>query len=277
MTGQHASEPAGGGTGDLLASLQAVVARTRRDADTGCAYATAARVHAGQARKSGAPYITHPVAVAAILAEASADDQTICAALLHDTLDGTGYSLAALSAEFGAAVADLVTAAAALDDTGVYSRSSPDPAANCEPRTVPEPSAAPGPRVVMIKLADRLHNLRTVAPLPPASQLRVSRDTVDVLVPLAASLGLQALAAELENAAAATFSRHAPGSASTSARLLAMAAALLPAATRSRWRDEWAGELTALPARHQRALFAARTLAGIPRLAATLRRQRRAQ
>ena len=60
-------------------------------------------------------------------------------------------------------------------------------------------------------------------------------------------------------------------------RLLAMAAALLPAATRSRWRDEWAGELTALPARHQRALFAARTLAGIPRLAATLRRQRRAR
>src|SRR5260221_571019 len=100
--------------------LQPVGARTRRDAETGLisrAYATAARVHAGQARKSGAPYITHPVAVAAILAEASADDQTICAALLHDTLDGTGYSLAALSAEFGAAVADLVTVSAALDDT----------------------------------------------------------------------------------------------------------------------------------------------------------------
>ena len=81
------------------------------------AYDIAARAHAGQARKSGAPYITHPVAVAAILAGAAADDQTICAALLHDTLEGTGYGLTALRADFGDDIAELVAGAAALDDT----------------------------------------------------------------------------------------------------------------------------------------------------------------
>lgn len=225
-------------------------------------------MHAGQARKSGAPYLTHPVAVAAILAEATADDQTLCAALLHDTLEGTGYGLAALRGEFGDGVAELVTGAAALDDS-IDSRKPRGPVGSGEAR------ATPDPRVVMIKLADRLHNMRTIAPLPPATQLSKSRDTLRVLLPLAAGLGLDAITAELEKLAASTLSRHAPDAASASGRLLAAASALLPAATRSRWREEWVGELSALPTRHQRAVFAARTLAGIPRLASTLRRARR--
>src|SRR5262249_36108740 len=95
-----------------------------------------------------------------------------------------------------------------------------------------------------------------------------------VLVPLAGTLGLSAIKAELEDLAARTLSSRWPGSASLSSRLLAAAAALLPQAARSRWRDEWARGLSALPPRRQQAAFAARTLAGIPRLAATLRRSR---
>ena len=120
MSGRPPSEAAGGSGGDLLASLQALVAGTRPDADAALisrAYDIAASAHAGQARKSGAPYITHPVAVAAILAEAAADDQTLCAALLHDTLEGTGYGLTALRGDFGDDIAELVTGVAALDDS----------------------------------------------------------------------------------------------------------------------------------------------------------------
>src|SRR5262245_47883398 len=233
---------------DLLAELLKVVVATRPGADAGLisrAYHVAARVHAGQMRKSGDPYVTHPVAVAAILAETSADDQTLCAALLHDTLDCPGYSLAALDEEFGASVAGLVTGATADS------------------------------RAVMIKLADRLHNMRTAAPLPFTTRLSKSADSLEVLVPLAGSLGLHAIRAELEDLAVKTLASYGPDSAFLSRRLLTAAAALLPRAARSRWRDEWVGELSALPTRRQQAVFAARTLAGIPRLAATLRRSRR--
>jgi (p)ppGpp synthase/HD superfamily hydrolase len=263
-----------GASSDLLSGLLEVVTATRPDADAGLisrAYHVAARVHAGQARKSGDPYITHPVAVAAILAEAGADDQTLCAALLHDTLECAGYSLAALRDEFGADVAGLVTGAAdmyASEDARGQRRSADRPAA----RTGGTADSV----ALMVKLADRLHNLRTAAPLPLSTRLSKSAETLEVMVPLAGSLGLHAIRAELEDLAARTLSSHGPDSASLlSRRLLAAAAALLPRAARSRWRDEWAGELSALPTRRQQAVFAARTLAGIPRLAATLRRSRR--
>ena len=241
---------------DVLAGLLAAAARGHAGGDAELisrAYHVAAVVHAGQVRKSGDPYITHPVAVAAILAEAGADDQTLCAALLHDALEGTGYSPGALFREFGADIAGLVTAVAALDDGSAA-------------------SAISDSRALMIKLADRLHNMRTAAPLPLATQLSKSRETLQVLVPLAGQLGLDAIGAELEELAAGTLSRYGLATASSATRLLAVAAALLPRAARTRWRDEWAGELSALPTRGQRAAFAARTLAGVPRLAATLRR-----
>ena len=94
-----------------------------------------------------------------------------------------------------------------------------------------------------------------------------------MLVPLAASLGLDAIGTELQQLATQTLS-HAPGPAAPAARVLATASALLPASTRSRWRDEWAGELAALPTRRHRIVFTLRTLAGMPRLAVTLRRPR---
>jgi len=233
------------------------------------AYHVAARVHVGQMRKNGDRYITHPAAVAAILAPVGADDQTLCAALLHDTLAGPGYTLASLRGEFGAGVADLVIGVASLD-VGPATQ-IPEGMAGASAA-----GAAPDSRVLMIKLADRLHNLRTAAPLPAATRVSKSRETLEVLLPLAASLGLDAVTAELEDLAAGMISRAGTGRASASGRLLAGAAALLPAATRSRWRDEWAGELSALPTSRQRASFAARTLVGVPRLAATLRRPPRA-
>jgi len=270
MSRWPSSEAANSADRDLLAGLLAVVAGTRPDADAGLisrAYHVAAGVHAGQRRKNGDPYITHPVAVAAILAEAGADDPTLCAALLHDALDSASYSLAELRDAFGATVAELVAGLRAVDGgLGAGMRGSP--------AGRPAASAAPDTRAWMIKLADRLHNLRTAAALPAATRLSTSRQTLDVLVPVAGTLGLDAIRAELEDLAAGTISRHGTGRAPRYGRLLSAAAALLPRATRSRWRAEWAGELSALPAGRQRAAFAARTLAGIPRLAATLRRAR---
>jgi (p)ppGpp synthase/HD superfamily hydrolase len=290
--------PDAGASSDLLSGLLGVVTATRPDADAGLisrAYQVAACVHAGQMRKTGDPYITHPVAVAAILAEAGADDQTLCAALLHDALECAGYSLAALRGEFGGDVAGLVTRAAGLDAAGLDAarlNAADMDAADMDAAGVNATEGARGPGgsadgsaartdatadsgAVMIKLADRLHNLRTAAPLPVTTRLSKSAETLEVLVPLAGSLGLHAIRAELEDLAARTLSSHGLYSASLLARrLLSAAATLLPRAARSRWRDEWAGELSALPTRRQQAVFAARTLAGIPRLAATLRRSR---
>jgi (p)ppGpp synthase/HD superfamily hydrolase len=267
----QASSGAGGRDGrDLLARLLAVVAAARPDADAALisrAYDVAAGVHAGQIRKSGDPYIIHPVGVAAILAQAGADDQILCAALLHDTLEVPGHTLDRLRSEFGAGVADLVAGAAGLDMDSGSSTQMPG-----SPASTSAADAIPNSGMLMIKLADRLHNLRTAAPLPLATRLGMSRDTLEVLVPLAARLGLNDIRAELEDLAAGIVSRYGTGRVPVSGRLLAAAAGLLPASARSRWRDEWAGELSALPAWRQRAAFAAKTLAGVPRMAATLRR-----
>lgn len=113
------SAPVGSdGGGALLAGLLRIVTRARPDADTRLiknAYDIAAHWHQGQRRKSGDPYITHPVAVAEILTEIGADDATLCAALLHDVLADTPCTLAALRDTFGAEIAGLVTATMALD------------------------------------------------------------------------------------------------------------------------------------------------------------------
>jgi len=254
MSGGPPGEAGAGPANGLLGGLLSVVARVRPDADAGLisrAYDMARHAHAGQFRKSGDPYIAHPVAVAAILAEAGADDETLCAALLHDAPATPGYSPTGLRREFGAGVSDLVTSAAELDATGV----------------------APDPRALMIKLADRLHNLRTVAVLPAATQVSKSRETLTVLVPLAANLGLDDVTAELQQLAAQTILRNDQGGSAPSTRLLVAAAMLLPAASRSRWLEEWAGELSALPSGRPRIAFAAHTLVGVPRLAVTIRRR----
>jgi (p)ppGpp synthase/HD superfamily hydrolase len=269
--GERSRDAGSGADSGSMAELLAVATGARPDADTELinrAYAVAAGIHAGQRRKSGDPYITHPVAVATILAKAGADDATLCAALVHDTPERPGYRPDKLRQELGASIADVVATVADLDAGLVVGQPGGMPGGSGV-------SALPDARVLMIKLADRLHNMRTAAPLPRATQVSKSKDTLEVFVPLADTLNLKAISTELRDLATQTLSLYAGGRATPTARLLATASALLPAATRARWRDEWTGELAILPTRRQRTVFALRTLAGIPRLAATLRRPRR--
>jgi GTP diphosphokinase / guanosine-3',5'-bis(diphosphate) 3'-diphosphatase len=251
--------------GDALAGLREVLRVTRPDADLELiqrAYDVAAAWHQGQTRRSGDPYITHPLAVAVILAETGADDEMLCAAMLHDTVEDTPYTLGALSCEFGAEVAALVTGLAALDRIKGAGRRTLSPVMAAAKRA--------GTRVLVIKVADRLHNMRTVQFIPQAKQLRKARESLDIFAPAAAQLSMGTIEAELETLAYATMrrNRHAR---SSSGRLLVAMAALLPAATRTRWCEEWLGELHTLPARRDRASFVVHTVLGIPRLAFTVR------
>ena len=272
MSQPPSAAPPGPGADDPVAGLLRVVAQARPGADAGLirrGYEVAARWHQGQLRKSGEPYITHPLAVATIVAEIGADDQTLCAALLHDTLEGTSYTLAALRAEFGPEIAGLV--AGAMDADAVTGQeTAPAPAGPAGPAPVSSDA-----RILVIKLADRLHNMRTVRHLPAAAQAQKSRQTLEILVPIARRLHLDTIRSELENLAADTLNRHGPSTATASSRLLAAAAALLPAATRARWCEEWLGELSVLPTRRARVSFAAQTLLGVGRLAAALHRPAR--
>ena len=225
-------------------------------------FSVAASWHQGQTRRSGDPYITHPLAVATILAETGADDEMLCAALLHDTIEDTPYTLAALSCEFGAEVAALVTGMAALDRIK-----------GAGGRTLSQVMAAgnrAGARVLVIKVADRLHNMRTVQFIPQAKQLRKARESLDIFVPVAAQLSMDMIEAELETLAHATMKRNRHAR-SASGRMLVAVTALLPAATRTRWCEEWLAELHTLPARRDRASFAIHTVLGIPPLAFTVR------
>jgi GTP diphosphokinase / guanosine-3',5'-bis(diphosphate) 3'-diphosphatase len=137
----------------------------------------AASWHQGHARKSGDPYITHPLAVATILAETGADDEMLCAAMLHDTIEDTPCTLAALSREFGAGVAALVVGVAALDQ----SKGRPGRMA----ARVMAVAESADTRILAIKVADRLHNMRTLEFFPQAKQLRKARESLDIFVPAA--------------------------------------------------------------------------------------------
>ena len=249
---------------DALAGLREILQVTRPDADVERiqrAYDVAASWHQGQTRRSGDPYITHPLAVATILAETGADDEMLCAAMLHDTIEDTPYTLAALSGEFGAGVAALVAGTAALDR--IKGRA----------RTVSQVMAAvkcADTRVLAIKLADRLHNMRTVQFIPQVKQLRKARESLDIFVRVAAQLGMDTIEVELEALACATMKRNRHAR-SASGRLLLAVAALLPAAIRTRWCEEWLAELHTLPARRDRVRFAIHTASGIPQLAFTVR------
>jgi HD domain len=175
---------------------------------------------------------------------------------------GHPYTLAALSGDFGAAVAALVTGTAALDRIK-----------GTRGRTLSQVMAAAkstGTRVLAIKLADRLHNMRTVQFIPQVKQLRKARESLDIFVPVAARLSMDMIEVELETLACATMKRNRHAR-SASGRLLIAMAALLPAATRIRWCEEWLGELHTLPARRDRVRFAIHTVLGIPRLAFTVR------
>jgi GTP diphosphokinase / guanosine-3',5'-bis(diphosphate) 3'-diphosphatase len=157
------------------------------------AYETAERMHRGQMRKSGDAYITHPLAVAEILAELGMDTTTLVAALLHDTVEDTSYTLPALEADFGPDVALLVDGVTKFDKAFFGDTAEVD--------TVRKMLVKGGQdvRVLIIKLADRLHNMRTLDARSPASRTRIARATLDVLVPLSDRLGIQVLKRSLED------------------------------------------------------------------------------
>ncbi|MFF8845064.1 RelA/SpoT family protein [Streptomyces sp. NPDC015127] len=157
------------------------------------AYVLAESSHRGQFRKSGEPYITHPLAVTLILAELGAETTTLTASLLHDTVEDTEVTLEQVKAEFGAEVAYLVD--------GVTKLEKVDYGAAAEPETFRKMLVATGNdvRVMSIKLADRLHNMRTLGVMRPEKQARIAKVTRDVLIPLAERLGVQALKSELED------------------------------------------------------------------------------
>jgi GTP pyrophosphokinase len=161
-------------------------------------YDIAELAHRGQLRKSGDPYITHPLAVATILAELGMDTTTLVAALLHDTVEDTGMTLRDLEAEFGPEVAHLVDGVTKLDKVKFGE------AAEAETIRKMVVAMARDPRVLVIKLADRLHNMRTLRFLPPAKQERKARETLEVLAPLAHRLGMNTIKWELEDLAFAT-------------------------------------------------------------------------
>ncbi|MFI8965243.1 RelA/SpoT family protein [Streptomyces sp. NPDC053493] len=157
------------------------------------AYVLAESSHRGQFRKSGEPYITHPLAVTLILAELGAETTTLTASLLHDTVEDTEVTLDQVRAEFGDEVAYLVD--------GVTKLEKVDYGAAAEPETFRKMLVATGSdvRVMSIKLADRLHNMRTLGVMRPEKQARIAKVTRDVLIPLAERLGVQALKTELED------------------------------------------------------------------------------
>lgn len=159
----------------------------------GRAYATAERLHQGVYRKSGEPYITHPLAVATIAAEIGMDTTTLVAALLHDTVEDTDYSLEQLSEEFGAEVARLVDGVTKLDKVALGT------AAEAETIRKMIVAMAHDPRVLVIKVADRLHNMRTMRFLPPEKQAKKARQTLEVIAPLAHRLGMATVKWELED------------------------------------------------------------------------------
>ncbi|WP_406153523.1 HD domain-containing protein [Streptomyces sp. NBC_01023] len=157
------------------------------------AYVLAETSHRGQMRKSGEPYITHPLAVTLILAELGAETTTLTASLLHDTVEDTEVTLAQVREGFGDEVCYLVD--------GVTKLEKVDYGAAAEPETFRKMLVATGDdvRVMSIKLADRLHNMRTLGVMRPEKQARIAKVTRDVLIPLAERLGVQALKTELED------------------------------------------------------------------------------
>ncbi len=157
------------------------------------AYEVAEERHADQLRRSGDPYITHPLAVANILAELGMDTTTLVAALLHDTVEDTGYTMEALTADFGEEVAHLVDGVTKLDKVTLGT------AADAETIRKMIIAMARDGRVLVIKVADRLHNMRTMRFLPPEKQARKARETLEVIAPLAHRLGMATVKWELED------------------------------------------------------------------------------
>jgi GTP pyrophosphokinase len=159
------------------------------------AYEVAREAHEGQARKTGEPYITHPITVALMLAEYGLDEQTLAAAFLHDTVEDTPLTIAEITTQFGEEVGRLIDGVTKLDRVR-YSNREQAQAATIRKMVV---AMAQDVRVLIIKLFDRLHNMRTVHALRDEKQRRVAQETLDVYAPLAHRLGVQEIKHEFED------------------------------------------------------------------------------
>ncbi len=159
------------------------------------AFHLAARAHKGQFRKSGEPYLIHPLSVAIILAEWHLDPQALCAALLHDTIEDTGTTTQEITEQFGHSVSELVEGVSKLDRLEFQTEQQAQ-AENFRKMLL---AMARDVRVILIKLADRLHNMRTLGAMKSDKQRRIARETLDIYGPIANRLGLHKLYQELED------------------------------------------------------------------------------
>jgi GTP pyrophosphokinase len=218
-------------------SIEQLISKARAyhpDADEGLlrrAYACAEARHEGQTRRSGEPYITHPLAVATILTELEMDDATLAAGLLHDVIEDCGVSRDDLAGEFGDEIADLVDGVTKLKLADFEARSESEPGARVDAPPAAEPPAPEAPdalarkkrhgevgksaanlrkillamakdlRVMVIKLADRLHNMRTLGAMPEHRQKKVAQETLQIFAPLAHRLGIWQIKWQLEDLA----------------------------------------------------------------------------
>ena len=158
------------------------------------ALSTARLAHAGQKRKSGEPYLIHPIAVAQLVADMGMDSETVCAALLHDVVEDTSVSLDSIREDFGEEVAMLVDSVTKLDRLNFFSKSE----AQVESMRKMLVAMAKDVRVILIKLCDRLHNMRTLQSLSPEAQIKNAQETIEIYAPIAARLGIFAIKSELE-------------------------------------------------------------------------------
>ena len=189
-----------GGPNPVLEPLFRIVRASDPKADLRLlerAYQVAEKYHRGQRRKSGDPYITHPLSVTTILAELGMDVPTLCAGLLHDTVEDTDYSLDMLRRDFGDTVALLVDGVTKLDKVKLGE------AAQAETVRKMVVAMARDIRVLVIKLADRLHNMRTMRYMKREKQEQKSRETLEIYAPLAHRLGMNTIKWELEDLAVA--------------------------------------------------------------------------
>src|SRR5262252_2465376 len=159
------------------------------------AYVYAMKAHGEQKRLSGDPYISHPLEVAGILAEHQLDDATIAAALLHDTIEDTEATRAEIDQLFGRDIGRLVEGLTKLKKLDLVSREAKQ-AENLRKLLL---AIADDVRVLLVKLADRLHNIRTLDHMPPETRRRIAEETLDIYAPLAARMGMYEMREELED------------------------------------------------------------------------------
>jgi GTP diphosphokinase / guanosine-3',5'-bis(diphosphate) 3'-diphosphatase len=186
--------------GRLMAQLETYLPRADLPGIT-AAYEYSSKAHEGQQRRSGDAYITHPIAVAEILAGLHLDSGSIKAALLHDVLEDTSSTLADIESRFGADVALLVDGVSKIDNLRF------DSAAEAQAESFRKMllAMAKDLRVILVKLADRTHNMRTIASLAVEKQRRIARETLDIYAPIANRLGVYTLKTELEDLGFKTF------------------------------------------------------------------------